>query len=85
MAEALQIIGEIGHVRLEPGDVLLITCPRAITSEMHARIRQAVEAVFAGHRCLVVDNGMKIEVAREAPPQKSTEESDYDMDRYSAR
>ncbi|PWJ93591.1 hypothetical protein C8D77_101270 [Mesorhizobium loti] len=83
--EALQIIGEIGHVRLEPGDVLIVTCPHAITREAHARIQQTVASIFAGHKVIVVDSGVRIEVAREAPPQKTTEETDYDMDRYSAR
>jgi hypothetical protein len=88
--QALQIIGEIGHVKLEPGDILIVTTRLILTAEAHSRIRQTVESIFAGHKCIVVDSSMTIEVAREvatkSPQQeRSQDEIDYDMDRYSAR
>ena len=62
--EALKIIGEIQHVRLEPDDVIVVTCRMPITDEMYRRIEAGVKSVFSGHRMIILDRGVRMEVAR---------------------
>lgn len=62
--EALKIIGEIQHVRLEPDDVLIVTCPGRISDEMYTRVSATMSRLFAGHPVVVLDEGVRLEVAR---------------------
>ncbi|AMS41217.1 NADAR family protein [Aminobacter aminovorans] len=65
-SKQFNIIGDIGHVRLEPGDVIVVTSPRQLPAQAMNIIRQQVGSIFAGHKCVVLDAGMKFEVARPA-------------------
>lgn len=62
--EGLRIVGEIQHVRLHPGDVIVITVAEHLTVESAGMIRRHVERVFPDHASLVLDAGMRLEVAR---------------------
>lgn len=51
-------------LRLQEGDVLLFQAPKRFTDEESAVMVERIEATFPGHRALVVEDGIKLTVAR---------------------
>lgn len=69
-AETLKIIGEIGKISLQPGDVMVITSPVSIGVDACHRMIKQVTAIFPGHQVIFLDSGVKIEVARTASARR---------------
>lgn len=65
--EALKIIGEIQHVRLQPGDVIIANCNDILSVEQQQRLRQFVIDVFPDHKVIVLDKRVSLNVARREP------------------
>jgi len=63
---------EVRVLRVQPNDVLVVRLAKRISEQGQANIRQLVEEQFPGHRCLVLDSGMELSVAR---PELAAEES----------
>lgn len=55
---------EVKILRLQEGDVLLFQAPKRLTDEESAVMVERIEATFPGHRALVVEDGIKLTVAR---------------------
>ncbi|WP_192246177.1 hypothetical protein [Mesorhizobium silamurunense] len=62
---ALQIVGEIGKIALQPGDVLVVSCPMAISIATRDLIAETIARVFPGYSSLLLSDGAKLEVARQ--------------------
>lgn len=62
--EALKIVGDIGKISLRPGDVIVVRLPKKTALELYERIYRRVTSVFPGHEVLVLEETVKIEVAR---------------------
>lgn len=62
----LEEVGRLKTLRLEPGDVLVVESDHSLSDHTCARISQHMESVFAGHRCVVLSEGLKLKVARSA-------------------
>jgi hypothetical protein len=58
---------ELEHLRvlrLEPGDVLVLTCPDPLTFERAETLRARVKQEFPGHKVIVIDSGGSLGVVR---------------------
>lgn len=55
---------EVRILRLQEGDVLLFQTPGRLTDEESADMVDRIQAVFPGHRGLVLENGVELTVAR---------------------
>jgi hypothetical protein len=51
-------------LRLQEGDVLLLQAPGRLTDEESAIMIEQIEAMFPGHRALVLESGVALTVAR---------------------
>lgn len=62
---ALQIVGDIGKIALQPGDVLVVTVASTVLSlSDRDHIEAALHRVFPDHKALILEGGAKLEVAR---------------------
>jgi hypothetical protein len=52
-------------ISIQPGDVIVLKHPDFLTKETVSRIIKTVEGVWPNNKCLVLDNGMSLEVYRE--------------------
>lgn len=68
MTEALQIVGDIATMRLQPGDVIVVRVESHLTSSQSVMLRDHVNAHFPGFKVLVLDAGMELQVARRHEP-----------------
>jgi len=57
--ENIEIDGRIEVVKLEPGDVLVITTERGLSACQHQRLTEYVQAKLS-HPVLILDGGMKL-------------------------
>lgn len=64
MAEALQIIGDISKVDLQPGDVVVVKLARALTQAAGDKLAELVQPYFPDHQVLVLSDGIDLEVVR---------------------
>jgi regulator of RNase E activity RraA len=55
---------EVRILRLEPGDVLLITCPQRVDDAMYGEITERMAVMFPGHRCALLDGGLGLDIMR---------------------
>lgn len=62
-------------VRVEPGDIIVLTVAERLSDEVRERIRGQAEQVFPGHRCLVL-SGLTLEVVRPENLSETTEAPD---------
>jgi hypothetical protein len=58
---------DVQRLRLDPGDVIVLTSRRAITAESGRKIRQLAEEIFVGHRVMILSE-LEIKVAGAGPP-----------------
>lgn len=56
---------DIRVLRLQPGDVLIMRTPTRLSQIDQEGIRQQVEKQFPGHKCLVLTDGLELDIARE--------------------
>lgn len=69
MSEAIQIIGsmEIGNLRLQAGDILVIKTDRVTTPEADKRIRNNLGPILPqGVKVLVINPGVELSVITKA-------------------
>ena len=57
-------------LRLEPGDVLVVSHPMALPLKAGENLLKSVKAEFPDHRCILLEEGAKFQVVR---PSKATE------------
>jgi hypothetical protein len=62
-------IAVLRAVRLEPGDVVIMTSDRALSQATVARLRSSVEELLPGNKVLVIGDGLGMKVLRGAKPQ----------------
>lgn len=58
----LKIEGEVRKLRIEEGDVIVITLKDRVSVEAINQIKEYIEREFKGHKCLVLDNGTSLNV-----------------------
>lgn len=51
-------------LKLEPGDKIILRCPKVLSDSAHMRLKEQVEEMFPGHRAVVLEEGLDIKVAR---------------------
>jgi hypothetical protein len=64
----LRAVQRIEHLRLEPGDILIMTSDRALSHDTVARLRSSVEELLPGNKVLVIGDGLGMKVLRGAKP-----------------
>lgn len=60
---------EVKVLRIQPGDVLIARVPGPITTVVAEHLRDQVAREFPGHKCLVLSEGLELDVAREKAPE----------------
>jgi hypothetical protein len=55
-------------VELHPGDVILLRMPGALSQAVADLLQARLEKDFPGHRCLVLADGLTLQVLREQDP-----------------
>lgn len=55
-------IQDLRRVRLEPGDILVLTYPGRLSLAGHDAIRTTFNSIFPGHRIIVLEDGMSLGV-----------------------
>lgn len=63
-AEDVLPLEHLQVLRLELGDVLVLTFPGELTFEMAAKIRERIVGEFPGHKVLIIDSGASMGVIR---------------------
>ena len=79
MAEhEIHYLGDVRRLALQPGDVIVLSVPGRVTAEARYGISEKMRAVFPGHACLVLEEGMDIGViaAGESTGEPGTEFSE---------
>lgn len=67
-AREIDLIREMAVLKLEAGDVLVVTCDRDLPHEAMERVESWVSAKVGGHPVLVLAGGLKLGALRAAPP-----------------
>ncbi len=65
--EQVLYLGELEKIEWKPGDIGVLTYPGRLSQEAVARIKASFEAALPGHRCLVLEEGMRMSVLTEKP------------------
>lgn len=65
--------GTLHALELKPGDVVVYLHPKPLAEVHTARLESMLAMAFPGHRCMVLDDGASLTVARpeQAPPSSS--------------
>lgn len=63
----LSVFESAAVVSLAPGDVLLFRCHQNLSNEDREKAAAVLDAVFAGHECMILDGGQDIAVLRPKP------------------
>jgi hypothetical protein len=58
---------EIGVTRLGPGDVLVISTPRPVSTAAMDKLRQKVREKFPLNEVMVLEAGVQLEIVRPQP------------------
>lgn len=58
--EHVMYLGEMHKLRLNPGDVLVLSCDHMLSDLVAGRIRTIIQEKFPGHEILVLSGGMKL-------------------------
>ena len=66
-AELPEIEGRLKVVNLQPGDVLVLTHPGKLRQDTKAHLAASVRESF-GIRCMVLEEGMELDVLRKDEP-----------------
>ena len=61
---ALPAATMISVAQLKPDDVIVVETDFTLSEETCQRITKQIEAVFKGHRCIVMGDGLKMKVYR---------------------
>lgn len=56
----IRYLGDMHKISLEPGDTLVLQCEHVLSEEDHRVMRDYMEAVMPGHKCIVIGKGMKL-------------------------
>jgi len=59
----LRFVGDVQKLHLAPGDALVITTERSLSSETANRLIASVQSKFPGHKVIVMSDGLKLSVA----------------------
>ena len=60
--------GEAKAVSLKAGDVIVLEHPKLLSQKAIAHITASVERIFPGHKAIVLEEGMRLSIARAATP-----------------
>jgi hypothetical protein len=63
--EPLPEPNRLNVVELGPDDILVLRCPSSMSGEAAEWLRSEMEARFPGRRCLVLGDGITLDVLRE--------------------
>jgi len=55
-------------IELRPNDALVLRCPGPITADQAEQLRQELQHKFPDRRCLVLGDGLTLDVLREEGP-----------------
>jgi hypothetical protein len=55
-------------VELCPGDVIMLRCPGPLSQAVADLLKVRLEKDFPGHRCMVLGDGLSLQVLREQDP-----------------
>lgn len=67
MTEALEIVGGLAKLQLQPGDVLVLSVPQRLSMEIADRLTAVLHERFgADQKVLVLDGGISLQVVRAA-------------------
>lgn len=62
-------------LRLAPGDVLVVSCPRVLTTQQVAVIENQIKELLRGRNSvMVIDDEWRLEVVRSVLPEQEPEE-----------
>lgn len=61
-------VEEVRALRIQPGDILIMRVPGELPLVAHESIRTQLKELFPGHKCLVLEFGLELNVAREKAP-----------------
>ncbi|MBP0634893.1 hypothetical protein [Cupriavidus sp. AcVe19-6a] len=74
------LVQSVSLLRLEPGDVLVVTAHGPLSQDVRDRIRDAFRGLVPGHPIAVIDSGLRLCVVRErehtashAPPPNGSD------------
>lgn len=57
---------DVRRLRLEPGDIVVISTPHVLSIDVAVRWRDALDRVAAGHQLVILDRGASIAVLSRA-------------------
>lgn len=60
--ERIRYLGDVQRLCLKPGDVIVLQVPGVVSQEMARHLKELMEKTMPGHRCLILESGMKIGV-----------------------
>lgn len=63
--EPIRYLGDVRRMSLKPGDIVVISIDRPLMLDNAQRIRQMVEEIVPGHRCLVLGDSVRVDVVGE--------------------
>lgn len=56
----IRYLGDMQRLRMEPGDIVVLSVAGVITDESASRIRRLMEERLPGTKCIVLPQGMRI-------------------------
>jgi hypothetical protein len=60
--DQIRYLGDVRRLVLAPSDIIVISIDAAVSAQSAENIKRHVEKAAPGHKCLVLDNGLKIGV-----------------------
>ena len=63
----------VRRLRLEKGDVLVMTCPGHMTETQRVRLRAEWGRLFPDVRCVIMEDGCDVKVVRKADAEPPTD------------
>lgn len=61
----LPLTAEISEANIGPNDVLVVTSPGLLSSDMADRIRKYLEETWPGRKAIVLSDGLKLSIVRQ--------------------
>jgi hypothetical protein len=59
---ALPAIDRIAVAEVKPDAVIVVECPKILSLEHQARVRDTIEKIWPGRRAIVLCDGMKLRI-----------------------
>lgn len=66
-AEEIRFLGDVQRLALQPGDVLVLSCPVKLSDAAVASISEVMTACFPNHKGIILQDGMQIGVIGAEP------------------